>query len=317
MRYTISITSVTLSLFGSCATAFFIPPVGTTWNYILEQGGVHNPNDSRADVYFIDMRFPESPDLIKTLHGLSPPKKVFCYFNGGAYDNQQDIPNPFSTADVGKKMINYDHEFWLNLRSPAVREVMRQRIVQAKNMGCDGVDPDNVDGYCTDKGKDGCETGDRTGFTQTKSDTVEFMLFLASVAHSSSNGNPIAIGLKNAGEVAANKTLMDAMQWSVNEQCVETQDCDELRTFIDNQRPVFHVEYKDEFESKVPPGSIQMACNGNNTNADSAAATNVTNFSTIYKLFVGSMTENFTTCAGISKRASRARALRPASLVQE
>lgn len=103
---------------------------------------------------------------------------------------------------------------------------MRARLDMAREKGCDGVDPDNVDGYDND-----------TGFQLTPQDGVEYMAFLAEEAHA----RGLAIGLKNAGGIV-NATL-PMMQWQVNEQCVQYQECDLFRPFIDADKPVFHIEY--------------------------------------------------------------------------
>jgi hypothetical protein len=52
----------------------------------------------------------------------------------------------------------------------------------------------------------------------------------------------MSIGLKNAAEIV-NKTTVDMMQWAVNEQCLEYQECDVFRSFIGVGKPVFHIEY--------------------------------------------------------------------------
>jgi hypothetical protein len=37
--------------------------------------------------------------------------------------------------------------------------------------------------------------------------------------------------------------VIDIMQWSVNEQCVQYDECDIFAPFIQQGKPVFHVEY--------------------------------------------------------------------------
>jgi len=53
----------------------------------------------------------------------------------------------------------------------------------------------------------------------------------------------LSIGLKNGGTIV-NATL-DIMQWEVNEQCEQYDECDLFRPFIDAGKPVFHIEYPD------------------------------------------------------------------------
>ena len=103
---------------------------------------------------------------------------------------------------------------------------MMKRLELAKSIDCDGVDPDNVDGYDND-----------TGFDLTTADAINYLTFLATEAH----GLGLAIGLKNAGSIV-NDTV-GFLQWEVNEQCVQYQECDLFQPFIENEKPVFHIEY--------------------------------------------------------------------------
>ena len=76
-----------------------------------------------------------------------------------------------------------------------------------------------------------------TGLSLSQDDAVDYLTFLAIGAHSLG----MSIGLKNAGEVV-NRTI-DMMQWEVNEQCVQYDECDTFRPFIAVGKPVFHIEY--------------------------------------------------------------------------
>lgn len=63
------------------------------------------------------------------------------------------------------------------------------------------------------------------------------MNFLATKAQSLD----LAIGLKNSGAIIP--SVIQAMQFSVNEQCVEFKDCPVFSNFINASKPVFHIEY--------------------------------------------------------------------------
>lgn len=51
----------------------------------------------------------------------------------------------------------------------------------------------------------------------------------------------LSIGLKNAGDIVPD--IIDKMEWSVQEQCIQYDECDSYRPFLDQGKPVFHVEY--------------------------------------------------------------------------
>ena len=107
---------------------------------------------------------------------------------------------------------------------------MVERLKLAKSKGCDGVDPDNVDGYAN-----------TSGFKMSQADGVDYMKFLSTEAHKLG----LAIGLKNAPDIV--KNVVDVLQWEVNEQCLEFDDeCTKFKPFIDAEKPVFHIEVSHE-----------------------------------------------------------------------
>ena|SRR5438045_6602718 len=84
------------------------------------------------------------------------------------------------------------------------------------------------------------------------------MTFLAANAHSRN----LAIGLKNAGDIIP--SVIDSMQWSVNEQCIQYSECDTFRPFIDAGKPVFHIEYPNSAPS-VPVSQKDSVCGNQDT----------------------------------------------------
>ncbi|KAJ9633054.1 hypothetical protein H2204_007444 [Knufia peltigerae] len=152
--------------------------------------------------------------------------RVICYFSAGSYENWRPDASKFSPSDLGNDLDGWPGEKWLNISSPKVRTIMKARLDLAVHKGCDGVDPDNVDGYDNDNGLD-----------LTQDDSIDYMIFLANEAH----GRNLSIGLKNAGAIIDD--VVECMEWSVNEQCVQYTECDTYAVFIQHQKPVFHVEY--------------------------------------------------------------------------
>jgi len=81
----------------------------------------------------------------------------------------------------------------------------------------------------------------------------------------------ISIGLKNSGEVV--NQVLPAMQWQVNEQCVQFSECTTFDPFIDSGKPVFHIEYTDQVQASFVP----TLC------SESGPADGASNFSTVLK----------------------------------
>lgn len=109
---------------------------------------------------------------------------------------------------------------------------MRKRLDLAQAKGCDGVEPDNVDGYDNDP-----------GFPLTGETQLDYIRFLAAEAHA----RGLAIGLKN--NVAQLNELVDDVDFAVNEQCHEYDECDGYAVFITKQKPVFNAEYADSYRN--------------------------------------------------------------------
>jgi hypothetical protein len=124
------------------------PKVNDTWQIILS----HPPLLAEADtattpnVSIFDIDLFDTPiETITKLHKLG--KKVICYFSAGSYEDWRPDAKEFTDADKGKQLDGWPGEKWINPSSDNVRAIMKRRIELAKSKGCDGVDPDNIDGY--------------------------------------------------------------------------------------------------------------------------------------------------------------------------
>ena len=94
---------------------------------------------------------------------------------------------------------------------------------------CDGVEPDNVDGYSND-----------SGFPLSAADQLAYNIWLADQAHSRN----LSIGLKN--DLDQILALQPYFDWALNEQCFQFEECDQLLPFIQANKAVFGVEYEEE-----------------------------------------------------------------------
>ncbi|KAF7877516.1 hypothetical protein EAF04_001193 [Stromatinia cepivora] len=201
-------------------------------------------------IYDIDLFLSTNttPPIIRTLHSKS--HKVICYFSAGTIETFRPDTDRFIPSDYGKQLPEWQNEYWANISSPNVRSIMLSRLDMAVNQSCDAVDPDNVDGYSNDNG---------LGLTQD--DSIEYMQWLAAEAH----GRGLGIGLKNAGEII--DRVLDDVQFAVNEQCVQYQECDTWQVFIDNGKPVFNIEYPKD-APKVSQVEKTDVCKGSDIHAD-------------------------------------------------
>jgi hypothetical protein len=175
-----------------------------------------------VNIYNIDL-FDTTIDTINTLHNRNV--RVICYFSAGTYENWRPDANLFLSSDLGKSN-GWVGENWLDIRSTSVRNIMKNRILLAKQKKCDGVDPDNVDGYSND-----------SGFPLTSNDQLDFDKFLATTAHE----NGLSVSLKN--NLDQIPQLVNYFDYAVNEQCLQYNECSALKPFTDAGKTVFHIEY--------------------------------------------------------------------------
>lgn len=141
--------SSTTSLLGQPSTALpWRPKVNDTWQITLLRPPLLDPNIKliTPDVTIFDVDlFDTTTNAIELLHDLN--KKVICYFSAGSFETWRPDAASFRTADKGKELEGWPGETWLNISSENVRSIMRSRVELASAKRCDGVDPDNVDGY--------------------------------------------------------------------------------------------------------------------------------------------------------------------------
>lgn len=202
--------------------SFWRPDAGTTWQIVLQP---IQDTSLNVSVYDIDL-YSTDASLIAQLH--QQGRKVICYFSAGSYEDWRPDAGDFAKSDRGKGLDGWPGEWWLNVSSPNVHKIMAARLDLAHEKGCDGVDPDNIDGFDND-----------SGFDLTKQQAVDYLEFLAVESHARN----MSIGLKNGGAIVESTLLM--MQWQVNEQCAQYDECDSFQPFIDANKPVFHIEYPD------------------------------------------------------------------------
>lgn len=207
---------------------WYHPGVDTTWQWQLQpdsEGRLTTSYD--VDVYDLDL-FDTDPALFSDLRGQG--RKVLCYFSAGSYEAFRDDAGGFLATDLGDTLDGFEDERWLDIRSSNVHRIMLDRLDLAVARGCDGVEPDNVDGYIND-----------SGFDLTASDQLAFNRFLANSAHE----RRLSVALKN--DLDQIPELVEYFDLSVNEQCHEFDECDALQPFIDAGKPVFNAEYDDPF----------------------------------------------------------------------
>ncbi|MFC1687100.1 endo alpha-1,4 polygalactosaminidase [Patescibacteria group bacterium] len=207
---------------------WYIPQPGITWQWQLS-GAINTTHD--VALYDIDLiNTPQA--TIDQLH--SNGSKVICYFSAGSWESFREDASDFPDEVIGKTLDGWQDEKWLDISNyENFASTIRQRLDTAVQKKCDGVEPDNVDGYQND-----------SGFDLTYEDQRNYNQWLASEAHKRN----LSIALKN--DLDQVDDLVGYFDFAINEQCFEYDECETLLPFIQNNKAVLGVEYNldtDEF----------------------------------------------------------------------
>ena len=195
------------------------------------------------------------PDTIARLHATTPPTIVICHVETGALElNRPDarkfpgyinppsaIPdNPASPAAgsvIGWGLAT-PNERRLDVREASRARwisIMFKRFDLAKQIGCDGVEPERNQVPLTDN---------TTGFPAlTAAESYSWYAELAKQGHQ----RMLSTGMKNglaAGQPDYEAPMFD---WLMVERCAEGQECDQTRPFVNMDKPVFEIEYSDTY----------------------------------------------------------------------
>lgn len=226
------------------ASLSLAPVVSTTWK----------PN--ALDTFHLQLREPVTTNISASIYDIDlfdtsaaqiaqikqQGHKVVCYFSAGSSENWRPDFASFSAVDRGSPLQGWTGENWLDIRSNSVRSTMRKRINLAVDKGCDGIDPDNVNGYTN-----------LSGFSLTAQDQLDFNRFLSVQAHS----RGLAIGLKNDTEQLSE--LATSFDFAINEQCHEFNECAAYQAFTSIGKPVLNVEYQNNYVSNSN-GAFDKLC---------------------------------------------------------
>lgn len=205
-------------------SSWYKPEPGISWQLQL-QGVINTSHD--VDVYDLDL-FETTPEIIEKLH--SRESKVICYFSAGSWEEFREDALSFPEEVIGKTLEGWPDEKWLDISHyEKFADIMRKRLDIAVQKKCDGVDPDNVDGF-----------KNNNGFNLTYQDQLEYNQWLAEEAHKRS----LSIALKN--NLMQVNALVDYYDFAINEQCFYYKECHLLLPFIEQGKAILGVEYELE-----------------------------------------------------------------------
>lgn len=252
----------------SGASTWWAPKPSTTWVWDLDSTSVSSPSISRgsavvnykADAYAIDPVM-VGAQAIAALH--RDGKKVVCYVDVGSWEPGRTDRAAFDAACIcgpgismktdgscpsnSHKMTGWT-EWWFDIHTPkcaeSVRAGMSKRFEEAQKLGCDAIEPDNLDAWQNED-----DTGaPSAGWGITIADQVAYLKILAEDAHQLGMG----ILLKNAGGLLVDdggkptlytQDIVAAFDGSLNEQCHQYNECSTYAAFGRANKAMWNAEY--------------------------------------------------------------------------
>lgn len=204
------------------SSGWWRPTTGTTWQWQLNTGAIDTTVD--AAVYDVDL-FDVPASTVAALHAAG--RKVICYFTVGSWEPYRQDVATMPASVKGKTVDGWPQERWLDIRRiDVIGPYMANRLDLCKQKGFDGVEGDWMDNHTQD-----------TGFPITSADQLAYNRWLIDQAHA----RGLAMGVKNDLDQAS--VLSREADYSINEQCAEFDECNELTPWITAGKPVFHTEY--------------------------------------------------------------------------
>ncbi len=183
-----------------------------------------------ADYFGLDL-FEISASTIAAIHERNA--QVICYLNAGAWEEFRPDADEFPDEVIGRKYAGWPGERWLDIHNYEVfAPIMLARMDLAVEKGCDGIEPDNIQGY-----------QEKTGFPITAADQLAYNRWLSEQAQA----RGLLIALKNDPDQVPD--LVDVFDLAIVEDCAAFDFCEVFQLFIEGGKPVFQVEYTDQFDS--------------------------------------------------------------------
>lgn len=207
-----------------------MPQPGTSWQ-IQYEGTIDLSLNVKA--YDLDV-FDTTKAMIDGLHARGI--KATCYFSAGTYENWRPDVGSFPSSVLGSADPGWSGERWLDVRQLAIlTPIMTARMDIAVQKGCDALDPDNVDGY-----------ENQTGFSISAADQLAYNTMLANEGHK----RGLSVALKN--DIDQVTSLVNLFDFAVNEECIATGGCNELKPFITSNKAVLGIEYTGSQSTVCP-----------------------------------------------------------------
>lgn len=213
------------------ALTIWNPAPHTTWQWQITGQVDESVPAQMFDVDLFDAQPGEiNAGVIGRLHAKGA--HIICYMDSGAWETYRPDAAQFPKSVIGNST-GWNGEYWLDIRPqswPLFESIIINRMKLAAASGCDGIEPDQNN-----------PVGNGSGFSITYADEKAWYLEIARDAHALG----LSVGMKNGIEIV-DSDLVNAFDWSLNEECFQYNECDALAQFVSAGKPVFQVEYQGD-----------------------------------------------------------------------
>jgi hypothetical protein len=200
----------------------YIPADDVSWNARLDDA-VDIAED--VQLFYLDADLQPASDLA-ALH--AGGRHYLCYLSAGTYESFRDDAADFPEEVIGNALLDFPRERWLDVRAPAVRELMARRVQDLAARGCDGVPPSSLAVHLAD-----------TGFALSQTDALDYARWLAERIHAAH----MSAGLAAPAELTAE--LWPTFDFGLAIDCLERSQCAEFDVLRAAGKPVLHIEFGD------------------------------------------------------------------------
>lgn len=179
-----------------------------------------------AELFVVDL-FDTSEADVAALHAQG--RVVVAYVSVGSLESFRDDARLFPADAVGKPLIAYPNESWLDHRRDDVRALLDARFDRARDKGFDGLLFSTLGAYRVD-----------SGFALTRADELAFLRYLAQAAER----RALAAGITD--DFALLPELPERFDFAIAVGCTARDGCATLATLAARGLPSYTLESESE-----------------------------------------------------------------------
>jgi hypothetical protein len=182
-----------------------------------------------ASLYYVDLDNLMNSEVEALLRG---GRYLACYLSAGTYEPWRADAAQFPAVVLGKEVVDYPTERWLDIRSSVVESLMTSRLDRMKSAGCNSVVIANV----TTNGQD-------SGFAVTAAEQNNYLVWIGKQIHVRGLG----AGLATAEDRLS--LVEPYFDWAYAQQCWIESQCNAYTPFVSADKAVLAVEFGDSSTS--------------------------------------------------------------------